>query len=101
MYVGPIKWIDANTEQSAKLGSMYQIKCKVEADPSPQVAWSRDNIKLNTNNPRFTFDLDGLTINGVTEADDGIYTCEVFVPDTGEFQYRTIKFEVSPDVSGV
>ncbi|KAK7602065.1 hypothetical protein V9T40_009506 [Parthenolecanium corni] len=90
----PIKFIDANPEQSAKLGSSYKIVCKVEADPSPQVTWMRNGQKVNNNNPRFTFDVDGLTINGVQESDDGGYSCEAVVPDTGEFKTQNINFEV-------
>lgn len=95
LLVGPIKFIDANPDQSAKLGSSYKIMCKVEADPSPQVSWSRNGQKLNTNNPQFTFDVDGLTINGVQESDDGDYICEAVVPDTGEYKMQNIRFEVS------
>lgn len=69
--------------------------CKVEADPSPQVTWMRNGQKVNNNNPRFTFDVDGLTINGVQESDDGGYSCEAVVPDTGEFKTQNINFEVS------
>ncbi|XKL66142.1 hypothetical protein PGB90_009562 [Kerria lacca] len=90
----PITFTDAPTEQSATLGTLYHIKCKILADPSPQLTWQRNGEKL-VSNQHYTYDSDGLIINNVQEYDDGDYICEVLVSETGEYQRRTIHLEVS------
>ncbi|XP_036374071.1 neuronal cell adhesion molecule a isoform X12 [Megalops cyprinoides] len=52
------------------------FECRVTHDPSliPTVTWLKDSGEL-PDDERFVVDSDSLTINGVTESDEGNYTC--------------------------
>lgn len=52
------------------------FECKVKHDPSliPTMTWLKDNGEL-PDDERFVVDTDSLTIKGVTEKDEGTYTC--------------------------
>lgn len=43
----------------------------------------------------YVIETDGLLIQNVTEADDGVYTCRAIVIETGELSERNIRVEVS------
>ncbi|CDQ95098.1 unnamed protein product [Oncorhynchus mykiss] len=52
------------------------FECKVKHDPTliPTMNWLKDNGEL-PDDERFLVDTDSLTINEVTEEDEGTYTC--------------------------
>jgi len=89
-----ITWIDAPEEQYPILGYRYKVKCKVQAQPAPIVDWLRNGQQILSGKDRYVIDNDGLVIQNVTEADDGIYICRAIVLDTGELSERNIKVEV-------
>lgn len=79
----------------AKLGDKsFKLKCKVEANPSPTVYWSKNDVILKADD-KYIVQPDGLVISDIQESDDGSYSCEVTVSATGEFSKRTINLEVS------
>ncbi len=90
----PITWIDAPLEQSAVAGLNYKVKCKVEANPAPEVSWARNGRRLGSEDSHFSYEGDGLVINQVQDSDDGSYSCEVVVSETGEYKKRDIHLEV-------
>lgn len=79
----------------AKLGEKsFKLKCKVEANPSPTVYWSKNDVILKADD-KYILQPDGLVISDVQESDDGSYSCEVTVSATGELSKHTINLEVS------
>ncbi|CAL8091779.1 unnamed protein product [Orchesella dallaii] len=89
----PITFEDAPINQYAVKGQDYKVKCRVQADPEPQVDWKKDHRVLN-NSDHFVMDKDGVVIRGVTEADEGVYTCRVRVTSMGTVEERHIQVEV-------
>lgn len=90
----PITFIDAPKQQMAKLGEKsFKLKCKVEANPSPTVYWSKNDVILKADD-KYILQPDGLVISDVQESDDGSYSCEVTVSATGELSKHTINLEV-------
>ncbi|KAK0155617.1 Neuronal cell adhesion molecule [Merluccius polli] len=57
-------------------GMSAVFECKVKHDPSliPTMTWLKDNDEL-PDDERFIVDSDSLTIEAVTEGDEGVYTC--------------------------
>lgn len=90
----PIKWEDAPEMQNPVIGRDYKVRCKVTANPSPYVDWSRDGEAIRPNG-RYVIQADGLLIPQVNEGDDGVYTCRAIVVQTGELASRNIRVEVS------
>jgi len=43
----PITFEDAPTDQYATKGTDYKVKCRVKADPVPQVDWKKDHRAIN------------------------------------------------------
>ncbi|XP_072528693.1 neuronal cell adhesion molecule a isoform X3 [Salminus brasiliensis] len=60
----------------AQKNSIAVFECEVKHDPSliPTVTWLKDNGEL-PDDERFVVDSDSLTINDVSEEDEGTYTC--------------------------
>lgn len=74
--------------------SDYKVRCKVTAKPAPLVDWLQNGDPIKVGG-RYIIETDGLLIQNVTEADDGMYTCRAIVIDTGELSERNIRVEVS------
>ncbi|XP_062238711.1 neuronal cell adhesion molecule a isoform X1 [Platichthys flesus] len=57
-------------------GKSAVFECKVKHDPSliPTMTWLKDNGEL-PDDERFEVDTDSLTVNHVTDEDEGTYTC--------------------------
>ncbi|XP_021918912.1 fasciclin-2 isoform X4 [Zootermopsis nevadensis] len=88
-----ITWEDAPEEQYPILMSDYKVRCKVTAKPAPLVDWLQNGDPIKVGG-RYIIETDGLLIQNVTEADDGMYTCRAIVIDTGELSERNIRVEV-------
>nr|XP_018899969.1 PREDICTED: fasciclin-2-like [Bemisia tabaci] len=96
--IQPIMWVDAPTVQNPIKGKEGKIKCRVNANPSPNVDLLRNGVAIQSGD-RYVIETDGLTIKNVQESDDGSYICRAVVIQTGEFAERVIKVEVqSPPV---
>ncbi|EEB14179.1 Fasciclin-2 precursor, putative [Pediculus humanus corporis] len=89
----PIKFEDAPETQNPIINTDYKVKCKVSANPPPQVDWSKNRELIKPSN-RYIIEPDGLLISKVKETDDGVYTCRAIVIKTGELAIRHIKVEV-------
>jgi neurocan core protein len=66
----------------------------VTAKPAPLVDWLQNGEPIKVGR-RYIIETDGLLIQNVTEADDGMYTCRAIVIETGELSERNIHVEVS------
>lgn len=64
------------------------------AKPAPLVDWLQNGEPIKVGR-RYIIETDGLLIQNVTEADDGMYTCRAIVIETGELSERNIHVEVS------
>lgn len=112
----PITFEDAPINQYAVKGQDYKVKCRVKADPPPQVDWKKDHRmiinsgKFTMNSPinflcsliiplpshldHYVMDKDGVVIRGVTEQDEGVYTCRVRVVSMGTIEERQVQLQV-------
>ena len=88
-----ITWEDAPEEQFPILHKDFKVRCKVTAQPAPQVDWMRNGEIISTGG-RHVVETDGLTIQRPAESDDGVYTCRAIVVQTGELAQRDIRVEV-------
>lgn len=88
-----ITWEDAPEEQFPIQNRDFKVKCKVTAQPAPQVDWMRNGEIIQTGG-RYVVETDGLTIQKPIESDDGTYTCRAIVVMTGELAQRDIHVEV-------
>lgn len=88
-----ITWEDAPEEQFPILHKDFKVRCKVTAQPAPQVDWMRNGEIISTGG-RYVVETDGLTIQKPAESDDGVYTCRAIVVQTGELAQRDIRVEV-------
>lgn len=86
----PTTFQDAPVNQYTKVGEDYKIRCKVVGSGKHSVQWARNNVDL-TSNQKYIIDNSGLLIKGVTEADDGVFTCSVLDLDNGDMMKRDIK----------
>lgn len=85
-----ITWVDAPEFQYSIAGSDYEIKCDVQANPSPNVDWVRGDKKIELSD-KYIIRNKGLLIKNVQESDDGVYTCRAVVLSTGHFEVKNIK----------
>nr|CAD7265447.1 unnamed protein product [Timema shepardi] len=88
-----VTWLDAPEEQYPILNSDYKVRCKVMANPPPNIDWQK-NSELITPGGRYVVESDGLLIQKASESDDGVYTCRAIVIETGELAERNIRVEV-------
>ncbi|XP_077190801.1 neurofascin isoform X11 [Paroedura picta] len=72
----PTRIITGPTDAVPKKGSTIHLSCRVKYDPTLKVtvSWLKDDSTLYIGN-RMKKDEDGLTIYGVSEKDQGYYTC--------------------------
>uniref|UniRef100_A0A8C9EYK6 Neurofascin n=1 Tax=Pavo cristatus TaxID=9049 RepID=A0A8C9EYK6_PAVCR len=72
----PTRIVRGPEDQVVKRGSMPRLHCRVKHDPTLKltVTWLKDDAPLYIGN-RMKKEDDGLTIYGVTEKDQGDYTC--------------------------
>ncbi|CAG2054689.1 unnamed protein product [Timema podura] len=67
----PIIWKEPRAQEVCRVGSDVIFTCEASAHPPPHYQWFRDNTPLSgQNNYR-------LTIQGVTQSDQGEYKCSV------------------------
>nr|CAD7408934.1 unnamed protein product [Timema cristinae] len=67
----PIIWKEPRAQEVCRVGSDVIFMCEASAHPPPHYQWFRDNTPLSgQNNYR-------LTIQGVTQSDQGEYKCSV------------------------
>jgi hypothetical protein len=93
LLIVPITFEDAPEFQYAVKGGDAKVRCRVKADPVPQVDWKKDHRPLNDSS-HFVVDKDGVVIRDVGDADEGVYTCRVRVVQLGTVEERHIKLEV-------
>ncbi|XP_038018127.1 neurofascin isoform X9 [Motacilla alba alba] len=72
----PTRIVRGPEDQVVKRGTMPRLHCRVKHDPTLRlmVTWLKDDAPLYLGN-RMKKEEDGLTIYGVTEKDQGDYTC--------------------------
>ncbi|XP_039558467.1 neurofascin isoform X16 [Passer montanus] len=72
----PTRIVRGPEDQVVKRGTMPRLHCRVKHDPTLRlmVTWLKDDAPLYMGN-RMKKEEDGLTIYGVTEKDQGDYTC--------------------------
>ncbi|XP_015506340.1 neurofascin isoform X17 [Parus major] len=72
----PTRIVRGPEDQVVKRGTMPRLHCRVKHDPTLRlmVTWLKDDAPLHLGN-RMKKEEDGLTIYGVTEKDQGDYTC--------------------------
>nr|CAD7417124.1 unnamed protein product [Timema cristinae] len=70
-----VTWLDAPEEQYPILNSDYKVRCKVMANPPPNIDWQK-NSELITPGGRYVVESDGLLIQKASESDDGVYTLQ-------------------------
>lgn len=57
-------------------GSNLTLRCQVHGYPVPAITWRKDDVKLNSNNRVLTKKDGELFIKGLTQSDNGLYSCE-------------------------
>ncbi|KAJ8416364.1 hypothetical protein AAFF_G00356520 [Aldrovandia affinis] len=72
----PTRILKQSEQKIVQRNSNAVFECRVTHDPSliPTVTWLKDSGEL-PDDERFVVDSDSLTINDVTEEDEGAYTC--------------------------
>lgn len=57
-------------------GSNLTLRCQVHGYPVPAITWRKEDVKLNSNNRVLTKKDGELFIKGLTQSDNGLYSCE-------------------------
>ncbi|KAJ8262275.1 hypothetical protein GJAV_G00164570 [Gymnothorax javanicus] len=72
----PTRIVKQDEQKVVERNKNAVFECRVTHDPTliPTVTWQKDNGEL-PDDERFVVDSDSLTINDVTEEDEGAYTC--------------------------
>src|SRR6218665_202526 len=94
-----ITFDDAPIVQNPVIGSEALIRCKLNAIPAPQIFWRYEGAEI-LYGERFVKEADGLRIYGINETDNGNYTCQAEVRETGFWKAHGIKVivHVPPEI---
>jgi hemicentin len=82
-----------------KINSDTYLPCVVHGEPSPQLTWWKDGVKLNLSEPRFDkFESGTLHIKGVLREDGGGYQCVVFNFGVSAIKNTTLSVLYPPNI---
>uniref|UniRef100_A0A1W7RAL5 Fasciclin-2 n=1 Tax=Hadrurus spadix TaxID=141984 RepID=A0A1W7RAL5_9SCOR len=87
-----ITWVDCPSKQALVINTTGNIRCKVSANPSATVTWSKDNKPLPEDH--YVIVENGVTVTRTREEDAGNYAMRAMVIQTGRFQNKLITVEV-------
>lgn len=88
----PIKFEECPEIQNLVVGQEGRIKCQAVANPRPTISWEKDGSPINSD--RITINEFGLTIPSVSKEDEGTYSLEAFVKETGSNLLQKIDVNV-------
>lgn len=88
----PIKFDECPVIQNLVVGQEGRVKCQAVANPRPTISWEKDGNAVNSD--RIVVNDFGLEIPAVTKEDEGTYSLEAFVKETGSNEVQKIEVNV-------
>ncbi|XP_035392059.1 hemicentin-1 [Electrophorus electricus] len=88
------------SDVSARVGAELTLECQPVGTPTPQLAWLRNGLSLDTTNENIRVSVDGsrLTLLHLREEDAGSYTCTASSPTGQDSRTYTLVILVPPSI---
>jgi len=88
-----VHFVGTPEHQTAVKGTEALIKCEAQGSPAPKVTWYLNGNEI-AKDDRHVIRNNGIIIQNIQEADEGIYRCRAVVKDLGDVKMANIQVEV-------